>query len=39
VFLPNGSGLTFAELTGGEKSAVSHRGKAWRALVERTKGT
>ncbi|HEY9422274.1 MAG TPA: non-canonical purine NTP pyrophosphatase [Thermoanaerobaculia bacterium] len=35
VFLPEGSASTFAELTGSEKSAVSHRGKAWRALSER----
>jgi non-canonical purine NTP pyrophosphatase (RdgB/HAM1 family) len=33
VFLPDGSALTFAELTGSEKGAVSHRGKAWRALA------
>jgi XTP/dITP diphosphohydrolase len=33
VFLPDGSGLTFAELTGSEKGAVSHRGKAWREMV------
>ncbi len=39
VFLPDGSSLTFAELSGGEKSAVSHRGKAWRAMVEKIKGT
>jgi non-canonical purine NTP pyrophosphatase (RdgB/HAM1 family) len=32
VFLPEGSGLTFAELTGPAKGAVSHRGKAWREL-------
>ena len=35
VFLPDGSDLTFAELTGAGKGAVSHRGKAWRALAER----
>ena len=35
VFLPDGSALTFAELTGAEKGAVSHRGKAWRDLAER----
>lgn len=35
VFLPEGSPLTFAELTGDEKGAVSHRGKAWRALAAR----
>jgi len=33
VFLPDGSVLTFAELTGAEKGAVSHRGKAWQALA------
>jgi non-canonical purine NTP pyrophosphatase (RdgB/HAM1 family) len=33
VFLPEDADLTFAELTGAEKSAVSHRGKAWRALA------
>jgi non-canonical purine NTP pyrophosphatase (RdgB/HAM1 family) len=33
VFLPDGSELTFAELTGAEKGEVSHRGKAWRAMV------
>lgn len=33
VFLPDGSDLTFAELTGAEKGAVSHRGKAWRDLA------
>ncbi len=32
VFLPRGSARTFAELTGAEKDAVSHRGKAWREL-------
>ena len=32
VFLPDGSDQTFAELAGAEKDAVSHRGKAWRAL-------
>ncbi|HEX4962007.1 MAG TPA: non-canonical purine NTP pyrophosphatase [Thermoanaerobaculia bacterium] len=35
VFLPDGSSHTFAELTGQEKNAVSHRGKAWRALQDR----
>lgn len=33
VFLPEGSRLTFAELTGAEKDAVSHRGKAWREMA------
>ncbi len=35
VFLPEGSTHTFAELTGHEKDAVSHRGKAWREMVRR----
>jgi non-canonical purine NTP pyrophosphatase (RdgB/HAM1 family) len=35
VFLPAGSELTFGELTGQEKDAVSHRGKAWRDLIRR----
>ena len=35
VFLPQGSKLTFAELTGAEKSAVSHRGKAWREMTRK----
>ncbi|HEY0555597.1 MAG TPA: non-canonical purine NTP pyrophosphatase [Thermoanaerobaculia bacterium] len=30
---PEGFALTFAELTGAEKGAVSHRGKAWRAMA------
>jgi non-canonical purine NTP pyrophosphatase (RdgB/HAM1 family) len=34
VFLPEGSELTFAELTGVGKGAVGHRGKAWRAMVQ-----
>jgi len=33
VFLPEGGANTFAELTGHEKDAVSHRGKAWREMV------
>jgi XTP/dITP diphosphohydrolase len=33
VFLPDGGTHTFAELTGPEKGAVSHRGKAWREMV------
>lgn len=32
VFLPDGETRTFAELTGAEKDAVSHRGKAWREM-------
>ncbi len=35
VFLPRGETRTFAELTGKEKDAVSHRGKAWRELMRR----
>jgi len=33
VFQPQGSPLTYAELTGEEKDAVSHRGKAWREMA------
>jgi non-canonical purine NTP pyrophosphatase (RdgB/HAM1 family) len=33
VFLPDGETRTFAELTGREKDAVSHRGKAWREMM------
>ena len=36
VFVPGGGdGRTFAEMTGPEKAAVSHRGRALRALTER----
>ncbi|MFP5284711.1 MAG: non-canonical purine NTP pyrophosphatase [Thermoanaerobaculia bacterium] len=35
VFLPEGSALTFAELSGAEKGAASHRGKAWREMARR----
>lgn len=35
VFLPTGETRTFAELTGREKDAVSHRGKAWRELLKK----
>ncbi|HEX5757886.1 MAG TPA: non-canonical purine NTP pyrophosphatase [Thermoanaerobaculia bacterium] len=34
VFLPAGGSRTFGELSGAEKDAVSHRGKAWRTLLE-----
>ena len=35
VFVPNdGDGRTFAEMTGEEKHAISHRGRALRALAE-----
>ncbi|HYL05220.1 MAG TPA: non-canonical purine NTP pyrophosphatase [Thermoanaerobaculia bacterium] len=33
VFLPDGLDRTFGELTGPEKDALSHRGKAWRQLL------
>jgi len=33
VFLPAGSALTSAELTSQDKDAISHRGKAFRALA------
>ncbi len=33
-FQPRGSSKTFAEMTAGEKDAVSHRGKAYRKLAE-----
>jgi len=33
VFLPEGESRTFAELEGIDKLAVSHRGKAWRAML------
>jgi XTP/dITP diphosphohydrolase len=36
VFVPDGfDGRTFAEMTSAEKHAVSHRGRAFRALAER----
>ena len=36
VFMPDeGDGRTFAEMTDGEKHAISHRGRAFRALVAR----
>ncbi|MEO5680363.1 MAG: non-canonical purine NTP pyrophosphatase [Acidimicrobiales bacterium] len=36
VFVPDeGDGRTFAEMTAGEKHAVSHRGRAFRALAAR----
>ena len=36
VFVPDGfDGRTFAEMTSEEKHAVSHRGRAFRALAER----
>ncbi|MGH9464444.1 MAG: non-canonical purine NTP pyrophosphatase [Thermoanaerobaculia bacterium] len=33
IFLPEGNDRTFGELTGPDKDAVSHRGKAWRNLL------
>ncbi len=33
IFLPEGGTRTFGELSGAEKDAVSHRGKAWRELL------
>jgi non-canonical purine NTP pyrophosphatase (RdgB/HAM1 family) len=36
-FQPNGSEKTFAEMTPEEKDAVSHRGRAYRKLVEHLK--
>jgi non-canonical purine NTP pyrophosphatase (RdgB/HAM1 family) len=38
VFLPDGETRTFAELTGKEKDAVSHRGKAWREMMTKLGG-
>lgn len=34
VFQPDGETRTFSEMTDLEKLAVSHRGKAWRALLD-----
>lgn len=39
VFLPDGSALTFAELAGVDKTAVSHRGKAWRSLASQLRAS
>ncbi len=33
IFLADGARLTFGELRGPEKDAISHRGKAWRNLL------
>ena len=39
IFAPDGfDGRTFAEMTSGEKHAVSHRGRAFRALADRLAG-
>jgi XTP/dITP diphosphohydrolase len=35
IFIPDGFTTTFAEMTGEEKNAISHRGRATKALVER----
>jgi XTP/dITP diphosphohydrolase len=36
VFAPDGfDGRTFAQMSPGEKHAISHRGRAFRALAER----
>jgi XTP/dITP diphosphohydrolase len=35
VFQPDGEERTFGELEGEAKDAVSHRGRAWRALMAR----
>lgn len=34
MFVPAGSDRTYAELTADEKDAISHRGKAVRAIVD-----
>lgn len=39
VFLPAGESRTFGELSGPDKDAVSHRGRAWRALLEKLGST
>jgi len=33
IFIPTGSGRTFAEMSGEEKDRVSHRRRAWEALA------
>ena len=35
IFQPDGCDRTFAELTAEEKDILSHRGKAWRRLMQR----
>ena len=37
IFLPRGSGRTFAEMSTAEKNALSHRGKALAALARHLK--
>lgn len=39
VFLADGETRTFGELAGAEKDAISHRGRAWRALLAKLDGT
>ncbi|MDE5686689.1 MAG: non-canonical purine NTP pyrophosphatase, partial [Paramuribaculum sp.] len=34
VFRPQGGERTFAEMTDGEKNAISHRGRATRKLID-----
>ena len=39
IFVPDdGDGRTFAEMTAEEKNALSHRGRAFRALAEKLAG-
>jgi XTP/dITP diphosphohydrolase len=38
IFVPNGGSRTMAELSPGEKDRISHRGKAFRGLVEALRG-
>ena len=38
VFLADGETRTFGELAGAEKDAISHRGRAWRALLGKLDG-
>ncbi len=39
LFVPDGGdGRTFAEMTDGEKHALSHRGRAFRALLDELAG-
>jgi XTP/dITP diphosphohydrolase len=33
ILIPDGYAVTAAELTAGQKNAISHRGKAFRALA------
>jgi XTP/dITP diphosphohydrolase len=34
IFVPEGRQVTYAELSEPEKNEISHRGRAWRALVK-----